>query len=298
MTYSIVARDPATGHLGVAVQSRYFSTGSVVTWAEAGVGAVATQSFARIDYGPEALALMREGQDPMSALGVLVAADEGRAVRQVACVDSGGRVAAHTGERCIGDAGHIIGDGYSVQANMMANGRVWPAMRDAYEGASGDIADRMLAALDAAQAAGGDVRGQQSAALLVVGGTRSDKPWQGREIELRVEDHPRPLDELARLLRMHRAYALSDEGEAAILRGDIDGARSAFERSLALAPEDEQLQFFAGLAMLRGGLEDEGMRLIGAAFATAPGFADLAPRLARLGMVEPDMLARIEALRP
>jgi len=297
MTYSIVARDAATGQLGVAVESRYFSTGSVVTWAEAGVGAVATQSFARIDYGPELLALMRDGRDPRSALNERVAADDGRAVRQVACVDAAGRVAAHTGELCIADAGHITGGGFAVQANMMANDRVWPAMRDAYERASGDLAGRMLAALNAAQAAGGDIRGQQSAALLVVGGEQSARPWL-REIELRVEDHRDPLGELARLLRMHRAYQLSDEGEAAILKGDIDAARAAFTRAVELAPEDEQLQFFAGLALLRGGDEANATPLLRSAFATAPGFADLVPRLVRLGTVQQELLARIEALRP
>lgn len=298
MTYSIVARDPATGQFGVAVESRYFSTGSVVTWAEAGVGAVATQAMAKVDYGPEALALMRAGRGAQEALDALVAADDGRALRQVAVIGATGSAAAHTGALCIADAGHSIGDGFSVQANMMANERVWPAMLDAYERAGGDLADRMLAALDAAQAAGGDIRGQQSAALLVVGGARSDAPWRGREIELRVEDHPRPLDELRRLLGLHRAYRLSDEGEAAIIAGDLAKAREMFGRAFALAPEDEQLRFFTGLALLRAGDVAEGERLLRSAFTTAPGFADLVPRLVPLGLVSPGAAARIETLRP
>ncbi|HEY8173386.1 MAG TPA: DUF1028 domain-containing protein, partial [Dehalococcoidia bacterium] len=196
MTYSIVARDATTGELGVAVQSRYFSVGSVVTWAEAGVGAVATQSLARMEYGPEGLELMRAGKSAREALDSLVAADGGSAVRQVAMIDASSNVATHTGERCIAAAGQIVGDGYSVQANMMVDDSIWPAMASMYEASRGDLADRMLAALDAAQAAGGDIRGQQSAAMLIVSGTRGEKPWDGRLLELRIEDHPRPLDEL------------------------------------------------------------------------------------------------------
>ncbi|HWQ29053.1 MAG TPA: DUF1028 domain-containing protein, partial [Dehalococcoidia bacterium] len=203
-TYSIVARDPATGALGVAVQSHYFSVGSIVSWAEAGVGAVATQSIANVDYGPRGLALMREGLSASQALSALLENDPGRDVRQVAMVDARGGVAAHTGTRCIPAAGHLSGDGFSVQANLMANDSVWPAMRDAFERSDGELADRLLAALEAAQNAGGDIRGQQSAALLVVSGERSHEPWRGRLFDLRVEDHPEPVAELKRLVRLRR----------------------------------------------------------------------------------------------
>jgi uncharacterized Ntn-hydrolase superfamily protein len=300
MTYSIVARDPATGQIGVAVQSRYFSTGSVVTWAEAGVGAVATQAMAKVDYGPEGVALMRDGASATAALAQLVAADQGSAVRQVAMIDAAGHVAAHTGAMCIEAAGHIIGKNYSVQANMMVDDSIWPAMRDAYEAASGDLADRMLAALDAAQAAGGDIRGQQSAAMLVVSGERNaEKPWRGRLLELRVEDHARPLDELRRLARLHRAYRLSSEGDALVALEKHDEAGELYIEARALAPENDELQFWSALALLRAGREDDAMALFKQAFAQNPPMADLLPRLVPLGLVadDPGLIARIVALR-
>jgi uncharacterized Ntn-hydrolase superfamily protein len=215
-TYSVVARDAATGDLGVAVQSHWFSVGSLVTWAEAGVGAVATQSFVDPAYGPLGLGLMRAGKSAREALDGLLAADAGRDVRQVAMVDAKGVVAVHTGKKCIEAAGHATGAGWSVQANLMASERVWPAMARAMEQARGDLAERMLAALEAAEAAGGDIRGRQSAALLVVRGASSGRPWADRAVELRVEDHPRPLEELRRLLRVHRAFDHMNRGDLAV----------------------------------------------------------------------------------
>ncbi len=215
-TYSIVARDAKTGQLGVAVQSHWFSVGPVVPWAEAGVGAVATQSLVRIDYGPLGLAAMRAGEDAKTALEKLMARDDGREVRQVAMVDSSGKVAVHTGSKCIASAGHYSGDGFSVQANLMLNDEVVPAMRAAYERATGDFADRLLATLGAAQGAGGDIRGRQSAAILIVSGERQEAPWQGRLMELRVEDHPTPVKELRRLVQLHRAYEHSNRGDELI----------------------------------------------------------------------------------
>src|SRR5512136_1136055 len=227
-TYSIVARDPATGELGVAVQSHWFSVGSGVSWAEAGVGAVATQSFVDPSYGPLGLALMRAGRAAPDALAGLLPADGGRDVRQVAMIDAQGRVAAHTGKKCIAEAGHRVGKDYSVQANLMASDRVWPAMAKAFEEAKGDLADRMLAALDAAQAAGGDIRGQQSAALVVVAGTPSGRPWEDRVFDLRVEDHPRPLEELRRLVGVARAYAHMNAGDLAVEHQDMAGAEREY----------------------------------------------------------------------
>src|SRR5262245_8060205 len=176
-TFSIVARDPKTGELGVAVQSHYFSVGPIVPWAEPGIGAIATQSIVEVSYGPKGLDLMRSGKSAPDALAELLKADAGREVRQVAMIDSKGRVAAHTGGKCIPDAGHRIGTNYSCQANLMANDKVWPAMAAAFESAQGDLADRMLAALEAAQRAGGDIRGKQSAAIVVVSGKPSTQPW-------------------------------------------------------------------------------------------------------------------------
>jgi uncharacterized Ntn-hydrolase superfamily protein len=297
VTYSIVARDAESGQIGVAVQSRYFSVGSVVTWAEAGIGAVATQSLVNVDYGPEGVALMRAGLTAPQALAALIENDGGRDVRQVAMADARGNIAAHTGARCIEAAGHISGDGFSVQANMMVDGSIWPAMRDAYVDARGDLADRLLAALDAAQAAGGDIRGQQSAALLVVEGERTAKPWKGVVVELRVEDHARPLEELQRLLRLHRAYRLIDAAGSDVAAGRIDEARTRFERALELAPEHDEVQFWVAVTLFAQGREDEASALFGKAFAQNPAMADLVPRLVPLGMVRAQDVARITALR-
>ncbi len=206
MTYSIVARDPDTGELGVAVQSHYFSVGSVVTWAEPGIGAVATQSFAEPAYGPRGLALMRLGVDPGTAMAALTSADTDQARRQVAFIDATGRVAVHTGALCIEAAGHATAEGVSVQANMMRRAGVWPAMLEAFSTSAGPLADRLMAALDAAEAAGGDIRGRQSAAMLVVSGTSSSQPWRERLVDLRVDDSPDPLGELRRLIGVHRGY--------------------------------------------------------------------------------------------
>jgi uncharacterized Ntn-hydrolase superfamily protein len=192
-TYSIVARDPATGELGVAVQSHWFSVGSVVPWAEAGVGAVATQSIVDPSYGPLGLGLMKAGRSAPEALAALLAGDSGREVRQVGMVDGKGRGATHTGKLDIPEAGGQAGAGYVVQANLMEKRTVWPAMARAFEAAKGDLAERMLAALDAAEAEGGDIRGRQSAALLVVKGQSSGRPWADLSFDLRVEDHEKPL---------------------------------------------------------------------------------------------------------
>jgi len=200
-----VAHDPETGQLGVAVQSHYFCVGSIVPWAEAGVGAVATQSFAEISYGPLGLILMRAGKTPRQALDALLAVDPQAENRQVGMVDAKGNVAAHTGSKCIEEAGHREGKGYTVQANLMLNNTVWDAMAEAFEGTKADLADRLLAALFAAEAAGGDIRGKQSAALLVVGGERTGNGWGDRIFDLRVDDNRAPLDELQRLLKISRA---------------------------------------------------------------------------------------------
>jgi uncharacterized Ntn-hydrolase superfamily protein len=206
VTYSIVARDPETGELGVAVQTGTFGVGTGVPWAEAGVGAVATQSITEHSYGPFGLELMKAGRTAEEALAGLVAADAKQRFRQVGMVDAGGRAAAHTGDGCIRDCGHHVGDGFSVQANMMATDTVWGAMAVAYEGADGSLARRLLAALDAAEAEGGDFRGPQSAAILVVNGEPTGFAWKGRVSNLRVDDHEDPLGELRRLLDREEDY--------------------------------------------------------------------------------------------
>src|SRR5882672_4535371 len=222
-TFSIVARDPVTGELGVAVQSHWFSVGTTVPWAESGIGAIATQSFVDPSYGKLGLELMRTGKSAPEALKALLAGDDGRDVRQVAMIDMQGRVDAWTGKNDIQAAGHIIGKNFSVQANLMLNEKVWPAMAQAFENTKGDLADRMLAALDAAQAVGGDIRGRQSAALIVVTGKPTGQAWKDRVFDLRVDDSAEPLKELRRLVTLQRAYNHMNAGDLAVEKKDNEG---------------------------------------------------------------------------
>jgi uncharacterized Ntn-hydrolase superfamily protein len=291
-TYSIVARDSVTGELGVAVQSHYFSVGPVVPWAESGVGAVATQSLVLVDYGPRGLDLMRTGMTAKQALAALIAADPGVDGRQVAMIDARGEVAAHTGKGCIPDAGMHAGAQYSVQANLMSNARVWPAMAEAYEHARGDLGERMLQALEAGEKAGGDIRGRQSAAILVVKGTRSGRPWADRVLDLRVEDHPQPLVELRRLVRLRRAYNLEDQGDNFISDQQPEAAMKAYEAAMKLAPEVVELQFWAAVSMVTNGREQEGLALFRKVFARERRWIELVPRLAKVGLF-PDDARRI-----
>jgi len=299
-TYSIVARDAATGQLGVAVQSHWFSVGALVPWAEAGVGAVATQSFVDPTYGPLGLALMRAGRSAPEALAGLLAADAGREVRQVAMVDAAGRVATHTGARCIEAAGHHAGKDYSVQANMMRNGSVWPAMAKAFEASKGDLAERMLAALEAAEAAGGDVRGKQSAALIVVSGRPSGRPWQDRLFDLRVEDSPAPLPELRRLVSLARAYALMNEGDLAVERKDDAGALAAYSAARAIVPDNAEMTYWTAVSLVGMGKLEEALPLFRTAFAADPGWAELTRRLPKAGLLPDDaaLISRIVAEAP
>ena len=275
-TYSIVARDPLNGELGVAVQSHWFSVGSVVTRARPGVGAVATQANAEIAYGPRALELIERGAGARQALRQLVDEDAAAATRQVAIVDHSGEVAVHTGEQTIAFAGHITGEAVSCQANIMADERVWPAMIQAYADTEGTLTERLLAALDAAEAAGGDIRGRQSAAILVV-------PAQGASwdtvVDLRVEDHDDPLIELRRLVRLHNAYQLAAQGDDLIGQGRHELAAEMFEQASALAPENHELLFWAGLGAAQGGDPDAGVQRVRAAIDMQPGWRELLPRL-------------------
>jgi uncharacterized Ntn-hydrolase superfamily protein len=259
-----------------------------VPWAEPGIGAVATQSFVRIDYGPEGLALMKQGVAAPEALKRLVADDDGRDVRQVAMIDAAGRVAAHTGSRCIQAAGHHVGAGYSVQANLMVDAGVWPAMAKAFEATRGDLAERMLAALDAAQLAGGDIRGRQSAAMIIVKGTRSDKPWNDRRLELRVEDHPAPLSELRRLVGLWRAYEHMNAGDLAVEKNDIDGAVKHYGAAEALYPEMDEFVFWHAATLAQKGRLDDALPLFARAFRLQPGWYLLVPRLPASGLLPDD----------
>jgi uncharacterized Ntn-hydrolase superfamily protein len=294
-TYSVVARDPQSGELGVAVQSHWFSVGSLVTFAEAGVGAVATQSFVDPAYGPLGLGLMRAGKSAREALDALLASDAGREVRQVAMVDARGAAAAHTGAKCIQAAGHATGSGWSVQANLMASDRVWPAMARAMGEARGDLAERMLAALEAAEAAGGDIRGRQSAALLVVRGTSTGRPWADRVVELRVEDHPQPLAELRRLLRVHRAYDHMNRGDLAVEKGDAEAALREYGAAETMFPENLEMRFWHAVALVGMKRVDESLPIFRAVFARDRAWATLLPRLPAAGLLpeDPALLKRI-----
>ena len=277
-TYSIVARDAKTGEMGVAVQSHWFAVGAGVTWAEAGVGAIATQSFIDPGYGVRGLALLREGKPADEVLRLLLAADPQRETRQVAIVDTAGRVAAHTGAACIQAAGHRTGTQFSAQANLMANDRVWPAMSEAFEKSTGDLADRLLAALEAGEAAGGDIRGSQSAALLIVRASGSGRPWAGadRVFDLRVDDHPQPIAELSRILALHRVYFEKPKPEDFL---SLEGALLAEVRAC-----------LTRLGYYRGPAEGAYDEVTGKALADYAGVENLEERLAVGPWIDPVVL--------
>lgn len=294
-TFSIVARDPETGEMGVAVQSHWFSVGSVVSWAEAGVGAVATQSFVEPSYGPLGLALMRAGKTAPEALKALLAADEHAPVRQVAMVDRHGNVAVHTGGSCIAEAGHQMGDGFSAQANMMENDTVWGAMAKAYESTKGDLAERLMAALEAAQAEGGDVRGKQSAAILVVPGKSEGAPWAERVVDLRVDDSAEPLVEMRRLLKVHRAYAYMNEGDAHMTENDVEAAMKSYAAAAEMYPEMAEIRYWQAITMATAGKVEESLPIFREVFTAEPRWLKLTPRLVPAGLLpdDPELLKTI-----
>lgn len=287
-TYSIVARDPNTGELGVAVQSHWFSVGPIVAWAEAGVGAVATQSFVDPSYGKLGLDLMRLGKSGPDALKALLAGDEARDVRQVAMIDAQGRVDAWTGKNDIQAAGHIVGTNFSVQANLMLNDKVWPAMAQAFQNTKGDLADRMLAALDAAQAVGGDIRGRQSAALIVVTGKPTGQPWKDRTFDLRVDDSPEPLKELRRLVTLQRAYNHMNAGDLAVEKKDNEGALREYSAAEKLVPDNAEMIYWHAVALVNMGRIEESLPLFKKVFQMDPNWATLTPRLPASGLLPND----------
>jgi uncharacterized Ntn-hydrolase superfamily protein len=297
-TYSIVARDPRTGELGVAVQSHWFSVGQVVPWAEAGVGAVATQSFVDPSYGKLGLDLMRAGKSAPDALKSLLAGDEGRDVRQVAMIDAQGRVVAHTGAKNIQSAGHFVGKDYSVQANLMLNERVWPAMSRAFETTGGDLAERMLAALEAAQSVGGDIRGKQSAALIIVSGKPSGKTWADRVYDVRVDDAAEPLKELRRLVMLQRAYNHMNAGDLAVERKDNEAALREYSAAEKLVPDNLEMTYWHAVALVNMNRTDEAVPLFRRVFAADPNWRTLTPRLVQSGLIpnDPKLIERITSL--
>jgi uncharacterized Ntn-hydrolase superfamily protein len=288
MTYSLVAHDADSGELGVAVQSHWFSVGSIVTWAKTGTGAVATQSIAEPAYGPTLLNRIVAGQTARESLEAEVARDASARFRQVAVVDLAGRTAVHTGDGCIPEAGHVEGAGFTAQANMMDSPRVWPEMAAAFEAASGPLARRLLAALEAGQAAGGDVRGQQSAALLVV--PSRGEEWK-RVVELRVEDHTEPLAELRRLLDLHDAYELADRADGLAGESQHEEAAALYVQAAEAAPASVELSFWAGLGVAAGGDVDAGAERVAAAIAAHDGWRRL------LATLDPEIAPAVDEVR-
>jgi uncharacterized Ntn-hydrolase superfamily protein len=295
MTYSIVARDPVTGELGVAVQSHSFGVGPVVSWAEAGAGAVATQSIVEPAYGPRGLDLMRGGASAPEALHRLLADDPREAHRQVAMMDRWGRVAVHTGGKCIEVAGHRVGEQASAQANMMREPGVPDAMIESYRQAESDLASRLVAALEAAESVGGDLRGRQSAALLVVAGKAGGGPLRERPFDVRVEDHPEPVRELRRLLELKRAYDRAEAGDELAAAGDMAAALGEYAAAHAAAPDRAELAFWHGVALAGAGREAEARELLAEAFRAGEEWRELLRRLPAAGLLpdDADLLARL-----
>ncbi len=285
-TFSIVATDPETGEMAVGVQSHWFSVGSIISWGQSGVGVVATQSFVNPAYGPNGLKLMSEGQSAGEALKLLVAEDEGRDYRQLAFLDVNGKVSAFTGEKCIASASHMIGQDYSVQANMMLNDKVVPAISTSFEESRGQpLAERVVLALLAGQDAGGDIRGRQSAALIVVGPTVAENRWEDKKVDLRVEDHQTPLLELNRLLRVHRAYEHMNRGDLAIEHGDMELALLEYESAEAMFPDNLEMKYWKAVALANNGRFKESLAIFKSVFEADDKWRELTVRLPDSGLL-------------
>jgi uncharacterized Ntn-hydrolase superfamily protein len=299
-TYSIVACDPVSGQMGVAVQSHWFSVGSMVTWAEAGIGAVATQSFVEPAYGPLGLQLLRAGKTAQEALTALLTADHYEGVRQVAMVDAQGNVAVHTGKKCIAEAGHHQGKNYSCQANMMEKNTVWAAMAKAYESTPGEMVDRLMAALLAAEKEGGDIRGRQSAAVLVVNGKISGTPWKNRVYDLRVEDHPQPLQELQRLITVAKAYNHMNKGDDLLTENNIKDALAEYTSAMNIYPGNPEMVFWPAVTMAASGQVEASLPLFKKVFAADKRWGELLKRLPAVGQFpdDPELLKKILSLLP
>jgi uncharacterized Ntn-hydrolase superfamily protein len=297
-TYSIIAVDSVTGQIGAAVQSHWFSVGSVVTWAEAGVGAVATQSFVNPAFGPKGLELLKAGKSPNEVLKMLLEDDEGRNFRQVALIDAEGNSIAHTGQNCIPEAGQLTGKYYSIQANLMQKNTVWSAMEDAFLTTTGPLAERLVAVLEAAEKEGGDIRGKQSAALLVVAASSSGEIWNDRQIDLRVEDHPSPVKEIKRLLTVHRAYEHMNAGDVAVEKGDEKAALREYSAAEKLQPDNLEMKYWHAISLLNLGKHDNAFEILKTVFSEDPNWKELTPRLVKPGILKVDkkIIEKIMAL--
>ncbi|WP_299334366.1 DUF1028 domain-containing protein [uncultured Psychroserpens sp.] len=278
-TYSIVARDSVTGDIGVAVQSHWFSVGTTVTYGKAGVGVVATQSLVNPSYGPKGLALMEQGLSPQQALDALIANDEGKMYRQVAFLNANGDVATHTGNLCIEAAGHRQGKNFSVQANMMLKNTVWDAMADTFENTQGSLSERIMAAMKAAQSEKGDIRGKQSAAILIVKGEATGNSWEDTIMDLRVEDHENPVAELERLIEMHKAYDFMNKGDLAMEAGDSKLAENMYLNAQQLFPENLEMQYWYAINLLNNRQFEKAFPILKSIFKQDENWRELTARL-------------------
>jgi uncharacterized Ntn-hydrolase superfamily protein len=295
VTYSIIGWDPGTGEVGIAVQSRWFHAGQDLAWIEPGVGAVCTQAMLEPTYGPRGLERLRAGQGPAEALDELTAADEGRETRQVAIVDAAGRVAQHTGKACVEAAGHTAGDSCCAQGNMLARDTCWGAMVDAFAGTEGDLTDRLLAALDAAEDEGGDARGRQSARIVVRPPVPGGQPWSDRIIDLEVVDHPEPVPELRRLVRVKWAYDSLGRAFGLAARGELAAAADAADAAHDLAPGDDQIAFWRATILGGAGRVEEAAAALGEAAHAHPAWPDFLRRCVAAGLVAPEAGGLLDA---
>lgn len=278
-TYSIVARDPESGQMGVAVQTHWFNVGSRVPWAEAGVGAIATQSFTNPSFGPRGMELLKQGKTAQEVVDELIASDEGRDFRQLGIVDRNGNSASFTGAKCIYAAGNIAEDNFSVQANLMQSDKVWPAMAKAFKSAEGNLAEKMLAALEAAQNEGGDIRGKQSAAMIIVKKNGSGKVWEDEILNIKIADSPNPLMELSRQIKIHKAYEHMNAGDLAVEQNNIESAEREYGKAMELYPENLEIKYWYAVALANAGKIEESLPLFKYVFSKDPNWRELTERL-------------------
>jgi uncharacterized Ntn-hydrolase superfamily protein len=272
--------------MGVAVQSHWFSVGTIVAWGEAGVGVVATQSFVNPAFGPDGIELMKQGMSANDVLDKLIVEDKGRDLRQLAVLDVNGNVKAYTGKNCIYGAGHIVGENYSVQANLMLNDKVWSAMSKAFENSTGPLAERMVAALEAGENAGGDIRGKQSACLLIVRGEATGNLWEDRLIDIRIDDNSEPIEELKRLLKVHRAYEHMNNGDVAVEHGDMELAMKEYMAAEKMFPDNEEMKYWHAVTLVNNGDLQNALPIFKEVFNKNENWKTLTPRLLPTGLLK------------
>jgi uncharacterized Ntn-hydrolase superfamily protein len=293
MTYSILGRDRATGQMGLATQSQAFAVGSSVPWSEPGYGVIATQSVAEPAYGELGLDLLRGGLPAPQALAALLGIDPHPERRQLAMIDGAGRIEVHTGEGCVPAAGHSVDDSCASLANMVASPEVWEAMTAAFCATTGALAGRLVAGLEAAEAAGGDIRGQRSAAVTVVRAERSGLPWRDRIVDLRVDDHHEPVNELRRLVdtsdRYHRAVLAFELA----IDGEPDAGVLAFAELAEEAELGPDARIWRVLALALAGDEDAASRELRDVAALDERFVETFRRFGPAGLANDALVERI-----